>query len=333
MGILKSVSILAVITCLAIHSLVAAGKAQGQEPAHVIATGQENQIAGEVVPDEDQKASKTRKTSRSRQTPSTLDHFMRIRRDKKRKPVAFESSITRYIGSHDDQTVQVDLIGVVHIGEQDYYEQLNQLFKQYDSVLYELVAPEGTVIPQGGARDPAESLNPIAALQMGMQAVLGLEFQLEHIDYGADNFRHADMSPEEFLESMKNNDESFTKMFFKAMGQSMAQSSRGTTSNLDLLRVAFAKDKEIQMRKLFAKQMMEMEGGLAMFEGRDGSTIINHRNSKALEVMQDEIESGKRKIAIFYGAGHLPDFERRLSSDFKMRRGGQFWLEAWKLKR
>ena len=292
-----------------------------------------NQIGGEVIQDETETKPEKKKTRRKKK-PSSMAHFMRVRRDNRRKPVAFESSVTRYIGVQEGQKIQVDLIGVVHIGERDYYEQLNELFKKYDSVLYELVAPEGTVIPKGGGREESGgSMNPIAALQMGMKNALGLDFQLEHIDYEAKNFKHADMSPEEFMESMTNNDESFTKMAFKAIGQSMAQSSRGTTSNLDLLRIAFAKDKEIQARRLFAKQMMDMEGGLAMFEGRDGSTIINHRNGKAFEVMEDEIESGKRKIAIFYGAGHLPDMERRLTSDFKMKRGGQFWLNAWKLKR
>ena len=290
----------------------------------------DNVIVGEVVqenPGQDQKDLKVRRKKKK----SSMAHFMRIRRDNRRKPVAFESSVTRYLGLKDGETVTVDLIGVVHIGEQEYYDKLNELFENYDSVLYELVAPEGTVVEKN--QDPRESMNPIAAMQVMMQTALGLEFQLQHIDYKADNFRHADMSPDEFLESMKDNDESFTKIAFKAIGQSMAQSSRGTTSNLDLLRVALAKDKEIQMRRLFAKQMMDMEGGMAIFEGRDGSTIINHRNGKALEVMRDEIENGKRRIAIFYGAGHLPDFERRLMSTYQMKRGGQFWLKAWKLKR
>ena len=52
---------------------------------------------------------------------------------------------------------------------------------------------------------------------------------------------------------------------------------------------------------------------------------------KALEVMKRELASGKKKVALFYGAGHLPDMERRLMSDFQMKRGGQFWMEAWKL--
>lgn len=273
-----------------------------------------------------------RKVKSQSSNATSMDHFMRIRKSPKRKPIAFESSVTRYIATNKDgEKVFVDLIGVVHIGEKKYYDKLNRIFKKYDSVLYELVAPEGTVIPKGGGR--AEGFNPIASLQKGMQQMLGLEFQLNHIDYEKENFRHADMSPTEFMESMKNNDESFAKIMVKAMGQSLAQSSPIQISNFDLLRVAFARDKEIKMRQLFAKQMIDMEGGMAIFEGRDGSTIINHRNGKAMQVLEDVLDSGKKKVAIFYGAGHLPDMERRLTSDFKMKRGGQYWLEAWKLKR
>ncbi|MEM9412548.1 MAG: hypothetical protein AAGA30_15645 [Planctomycetota bacterium] len=263
---------------------------------------------------------------------TAMDSFMRVKRNQKRKPVAFETSVTRYIGKDNQgETVYVDLIGVVHIGEKEYYEELNDIFKKYDSVLYELVAPEGTVIPKGGGQ--RDGMNPIAGLQVAMQSVLGLKFQLEHINYEKSNFVHADMSPEEFMKSMKDNDESFGKMFLKAMGQSMAQSGQTQMSNFDLLAVAFAKDKEIKMRQLFADQMIDMEGGMAIFEGRDGSTIINHRNGKAMEVLEEVLDDGKKKIAVFYGAGHLPDMERRLTSDFKLKRGGQYWLEAWKLKR
>lgn len=296
-------------------------------------------IESEVVPDNDGKdiasavstdESKIKKTKKRKR--SEMDDFMRVRKDRERKSVAFETSVTRYLMKNDEgKTVYVDLIGVVHIGEQEYYEKLNDVFEDYDAVLYELVAPKGTVIPKGGGE--RDGFNPVASLQMGMQSALGLEFQLKHIDYGKDNLVHADMSPDEFLQSMKDNDESFGKMIFKAMGQSLAQSGRSQMTNLDLLKVAFAKDKEIMMRKVFAGQMMDMEGGMAIFEGRDGSTIINHRNGKAMEVLESEMANGKKKIAIFYGAGHLPDMQRRLTSDFKMQRGGQYWLEAWKLKR
>ncbi len=44
------------------------------------------------------------------------------------------------------------------------------------------------------------------------------------------------------------------------------------------------------------------------------------------------VDYGKKNLAIFYGAGHLPDMQRRLMSKFKMKRGGQNWLQAWSLE-
>lgn len=277
--------------------------------------------------DEERQARKKKK----RTANDEFRHFMRIRRDAKRKPVAMETSVTRYVGENEKgEQVIVDLIGVVHIGEKSYYERLNDEFKKYDALLYELVAPEGTVIPKGGRKASEESgMNPVAAMQVGMQSALGLEFQLDHIDYTKDNFVHADMSPEEFSESMKSNDESVMKMMLKAVGQSMSRPS--SMSNMDVLGIMFSKNKEVKMRQLFAEQMQDMEGGMAIFEGKDGSTIINHRNTKCMEILRQEMSDGKKRMAVFYGAGHLPDMQRILTSDFKMKRGGQYWLKAWDL--
>ena len=36
----------------------------------------------------------------------------------------------------------VDLVGVVHIGDAAYYQQLNKEFKAYEAVLYEMVKPQ-----------------------------------------------------------------------------------------------------------------------------------------------------------------------------------------------
>ena len=262
-----------------------------------------------------------------------VDRFLRVRRDADGNPLAMETSVTRYVGKNSEgQRITVDLIGVVHIGERAYYERMNELFTKYDALLYELVAPKGTVIPRGG-RDSGGITNPIAALQKGMQSVLGLEFQLDHIDYTVDNFVHADMSPEEFLESMEKNEESLFKMAMRAVGQSMAmQSGNSELSDAGLLMAMFSDDREQKLRRMMASQMQDMESGMVIFEGRDGSTIIHHRNRKAFEIMQDEIAAGKRHIGVFYGAGHLPDMDQRLREDHDMQRGGQFWLEAWDLR-
>ena len=64
----------------------------------------------------------------TKETPS-IGRFMRIRRNAKNQAQGMETSITRYVTKNGDgKKVTVDLIGVVHIGEQEYYEKLNELF-------------------------------------------------------------------------------------------------------------------------------------------------------------------------------------------------------------
>jgi hypothetical protein len=260
-----------------------------------------------------------------------MDGFIRVRKDGDHKPLALETSITRFEGKNtEDRPVVVDLIGVVHVGEQEYYEGLNGRFDQYDVVLYELVAPEGTRIPKGGRID--EGLNPVAALQKGMQALLDLEFQLDHIDYTKELLLHADMTPDEFLESMKENEESFAKMFFRAIGQSMAMQSSGSMTNVDLLMTLMSNDPTVRVRRLMADQIRDVEAGMVIFQGKNGSTIIHHRNAKVMRILREQLAAGKTKVGIFFGAGHMPDMAQRLESDFQMQRAGRTWREAWNLR-
>jgi hypothetical protein len=67
-------------------------------------------------------------------------------------------------------------------------------------------------------------------------------------------------------------------------------------------------------------------------EGPKGSTIIAERNKVALGVLRKQLAAGTRRIAIFYGAGHMPDFEKRIGQDFGLVPVETRWLVAWNLK-
>ncbi len=256
--------------------------------------------------------------------------FLRLRRAADRRPLALETSVTRYVGKSGGHSVRVDLIGAVHVGEKDYYAKLNERFTTYDAVLYELVAPEGTRITPGMAR---KSNHPVSYLQKMMQSVLELEFQLDQIDYQKKNLVHADMSPTEFAKSMSDRGESFLQMFFRMMGQSMAMQAKQTQANSDIqmLVALFAKDRAMRLKRIMAEQFENLEGQLSVLSGPEGSTIITERNKKALAVLEKELKAGKRRLAIFYGAGHLADMEQRLIKDFGLKEQKQDWLVAWSL--
>jgi hypothetical protein len=83
---------------------------------------------------------------------------------------------------------------------------------------------------------------------------------------------------------------------------------------------------------MMAEQFTDMDVLTAAFGGEDGSTLITDRNAAALEVLRKRIDAGDRRIAIFYGAAHMDDFDRRLRDDFELQPGEPVWLEAWDLR-
>jgi hypothetical protein len=262
--------------------------------------------------------------------------FIRIRRNDKGQPVAMETAVVHYIGADGKRPgVSVDLVGAIHIADKSYYAELNKLFETYEVVLYELVAPEGTRIPKEGRE--GVSSHPLGAMQQGMGAMLELTHQLNGVDYTKENFVHADMSPEDFAKSMEKRGESFMQMFLRLMGQGMAQQAaqqqqNGGNPDLNMLMALFSKDRARKLKVMLADQFENLEGQMVMFDGPEGSTIITERNKKALEVLDKQLKEGKKHIAIFYGAGHLPDMEKRLAADFGLKRESEKWLVAWSME-
>lgn len=258
--------------------------------------------------------------------------FVRLQRDENDDLTALQTAIVSYVPADDSRgELQVDLIGAIHIADKGYYDELNKAFESYDAVLYELVAPEGTRIPKGGRTDGSQS--PVSSVQLGMKRMLDLDFQLECVDYTKPNLSHADMSPEEFAQSMKDRGESFSQMLFRMIGQSIAMQSKdpNRATDVGMLLAMFSKDRPLQLKRVMAEQFEDVDGSMAAFGGPQGSTIITERNKRALAVLEREIKAGKRKLAIFYGAGHLGDMERRLVADFGLKRHDERWLSAWSL--
>lgn len=276
-------------------------------------------------------------TASAAETKDIGKDWVRIKYDSKEEPFAMQTATVRYTLAKSNRRpgsgVTVDLIGAVHIGDIAYYRKLNRQFSQYDALLYELVAPEGTKVPLGRGTSNA---HPIGAMQNMAKDFLELEHQLEYVDYTRPNFIHADMSPDEFQQAMKDRNESFLQMYFKLMGTAMAEQSKmaakgGGSSDLDLITALFASDRPRRLKIILGQQLSEMESLMVSFGGEEGSTIITERNKKALSVLKKQMASGKKHIGIFYGAGHLGDMDTRLRTDFQLKPTSINWLTAWDL--
>ncbi|NDC53405.1 MAG: hypothetical protein EBZ74_03725 [Planctomycetia bacterium] len=260
--------------------------------------------------------------------------FLRLSRDERGDPVSLDTSIVRYREAGGDTPLEVDLVAAVHLGGRAYYDTLNRVFRRYDAVLYELVAPDHARVPKPGHR-PAGA---IGSAQQGLTRMLGLEFQLEKIDYRARNFVHADLSPKEFEAAMARRGESWWGMFLRLMREGAARADREAGPGAadvgfgDLFGLLFGGDREVRLRRIMAEQFTDMEVLTAAFGGEKGSSLITDRNAAALGVLRDEIRRGRRRIAIFYGAAHMDDFDERLREDFALQPVETDWLEAWDLR-
>jgi hypothetical protein len=271
------------------------------------------------------------------------DDWVRLRYDEKgNELLAMQTAIVRYKpvaasgesgGKASDRDVTVDLVAAVHVGDLSYYRDLNRRFEKYDAVLYELIAAEGTVVERGRG---TSNVHPVGALQNGMKSMLALEHQLEQVDYTKKNFVHADMSPDQFVEAMKNRNESFLEMYMRLLGHSIAvqsdKAAKGESPEMEMLSAFFANDRPRRLKQALAKQLAEAESMLVNFGGEDGSVLITDRNQAAFKVLKEQLDEGKKHLAIFYGAGHLPDMDRRLREDFGLEPVEITWLTAWDLQ-
>lgn len=262
------------------------------------------------------------------------DQWVRFRKGDDGEPIGLETAIARYEGTPPGARlpVAVDLIGAIHVGDRAYYNDLNRRFRGYGAVLYELVAPKGTVVPRGGRVD---STNALGAMQNGMKGMLDLEHQLEIVDYTRPNFVHADMSPEKLFATMEKRDESVLKMYFRMVGQSIAEQTKmtrkGESAEFDMMKALFSKDRPRRLKISMASQLTQLEGLLTSFGGEKGTTLIHERNRTALDVLAEQIAAGQRSLGVFYGAGHLTDMDKRLRERFGLRQTGKEWVLAWDL--
>jgi hypothetical protein len=250
--------------------------------------------------------------------------FIRVK-ESDGKVTALEVAVTRY--TNKDKSVTVDLVGVVHIGDRAYYDALNRRFPRYDAVLYELVGPPGAKVPKGGKSD-----SPLAVVSGLMTTVLDLDSQLACVDYAPKNFVHADLSFETMMAAAKERGDDGVTLALSVMADLLRQQNLAARKKQD---AAPASEPDVVEAlanpSLLKRELAKQLAGSADLGRTLHALLVTDRNKKACQVLTKQIVDGKKTLAIFYGAAHMPDFDRRLRADFGLERQGQEWLTAWDL--
>ena len=171
-------------------------------------------------------------------------------------------------------------------------------------------------------------------IQSQLASALGLSFQLEAIDSTRPTWRNSDMSIDQVQERLAASGASGDALFSLLDGTSMA--SRLVSVLLGFVKASppMAMSVKVMLVETLANadHMLESQ---AKASGLDAmmKVIVVDRN---IEVFKDldavlEGEPGLTSIAIFYGAGHLADMERRLVEEMGFTFDHDRWFRAIEL--
>lgn len=243
-----------------------------------------------------------------------------IRHEDNEKASLLQTAVTQFKKGE----VTVDLIGVIHIADADYYAALNKKFESYDRLLFEMIGgdvlenrPDAVGIKNG---DNQSALMKIYNLSADF---LKLVSQVDAIDYRAKNFVHADLTLAEFKQMQKERKETLVGFAFEA--GMLADDAMVQPNSYRLLAGILRKDANVVKRELLP---VLAQGDEQMGALEDETVILTDRNKRCLEVVAREAAAGHKKLGVFYGAAHMPDLVKRLQ-DLGYKQVGQEWMTAW----
>jgi hypothetical protein len=280
-----------------------------------------------------------------------IPQFIRV--EEKEAATELQTAVVKFTKGE----ASVELVGAIHIADKKYYEALNKRFEGYEAVLYEgigggkpaaapavkdagvdleegektldeRVADLDDFIAEAQAEKPKANLDGLhGAFEAGARW-LGLSYQMKEIDYRKANFVHADLTLEEFAALQAERKENLVSFMLKT-GMQASKKPVKEPSSIRLL-TSIIKGSKNGLKRELVHTLGAGDDQVAGLAGEN--VIIGDRNAKCLQVLDEQVAGGRKKLCIFYGAAHFPDMEKRLAED-GWKKTGTEWMTAWDIGR
>jgi hypothetical protein len=221
---------------------------------------------------------------------------------------------------------KVTLYGVVHVADEAYYQQVQRDLAEYDAVLYEGVGATKEALSQARKKGSSSGLS---SFQRGFGKLLGLQFQMEGLEYTHENLVHADMGREQFQQQTKGQSLNPLDKFMSKEQQKQLEpfiKMAGEFLNMWL-------ESNPDMRNGWKTTLGSQMAGADMTQQLPPQmyqTIVIDRNQIVMDVLAEQLKGHpeKKNIAIFYGAAHNPDFAQRFRK-LGFTKSSVRWMTAW----
>lgn len=264
------------------------------------------------------------------------------------------------------QGAEVWLTAASHLGDAAYYHALQAHLDARSRVLFEGVGATDSAEFGHAATAKERAAAPASSLQSQMARSLGLEFQLEAIDYDRPHFRNSDLGVTELRDLLERPAPARARAVSRTL-------PKGTEPGAGVP-AAESVEETREAARNFERLMSVMQGGnfwsgflnlglrwlgtqpryqaiakvtlMEMLEHVQGDleslgtlppglrellrVLIEERNRKVLADLRKELAGARRgaSVSIFYGAGHMHDLELRLRNDFRYVPREEVWFPA-----
>ena len=215
-----------------------------------------------------------------------------------------DDKIVTAIKKYSKDGKEVSLVGVMHIGEREYYEELTNHIQGADSVLWEKIDASNPQTYEG--QKLTQSMEGLHKYYGNMARAYGVDLEYEIIDFEnpPENWEHCDMD-------------------IDTLGRELAKYPK----ELNIIKMCellgdlgIVTPKEIFKVAVTRKDQKDDEG----------SVIISKRNDIVKKRIDELLQEDKEKIAILYGAGHMDDLENYLTEKgFELEE--EKWLKAMEI--
>lgn len=223
--------------------------------------------------------------------------------------------------------VDIWLVGVIHLGTSNYYARLQHFLDARDVVLFEGIGATNGNFQFTEARG--------FALQPALARALGLRFQLASLDYRRPNWVNSDLGLLELEKELPAHNKSANLEQVVALFQ--GEGALGGIARLGVAMLGASSKLQALAKLMLIETLSGFTGELP--DGKDLGVdtrelmrvLIEQRNSVVVRDLRRILVRSPRpgSVAILYGAGHMPDLERRLRRDLRLVPVEDQWLRAF----
>ena len=257
---------------------------------------------------------------------------------------ALQTSVYTLISK--DTNVRLKIIGVLHIADLEYYQNIQKIINDLDYLFYEGIQINAdktisrynhslsSIASEIDANQTKKSIRKNSEFKNEIARFLNFADQLEHLK-PKQNWINADMNFSQFMNVLSSN-----QVGFDSIANNLSAENRSIVNDyLELKQLEPTtpdyNEKVLNFKKKMSQNLVKSCQDLCFLEETklQRTAIIIERNKVAISIVRPKFTSQvPLELGLLYGAAHTPNFVEILTHEYNFEIESYEWLDAWSLQ-